>query len=751
MDERQGWLLDLYAGEEDGLVLWLLDEDGQRRRLTQPFPITFYASGPFPRLRELWRYLQINDLPLRLERQRKEDLFSGPLDVLAVQVANPAQQARLFQQVSRRFPDLDYFDADIPITVRYAARFQIFPLSHCRYKASEERVIQAITPLDDRWDTDPAMPPLRVLAVEPDVNPFHREPSYLYLRCGREQSRLALQPLSRFLLLFKAALRRHDPDVIMSNWGDTWLFPHLLEACQATESQSFNPNRDQGRDVIQRQENSYYTYGQVVYRGRQVHLSGRWHIDQWNAMMYGQYGLEGVLEQARVTGLPVQEVARKSPGAGITAMQMQVAISQGILVPYQKQQAEHFKTARDLIRADRGGLVYQPLVGLHSDVAEIDFISMYPSIMVHFNISPESVGQAGPESRLVPELGIPIDQSRTGLVPKTLEPLLAKRIAIKQRLAKMDRRDCRYKPLKARSDALKWLLVVCFGYLGYKNARFGRIESHESVTAYGREALLRAKEVAEDLGFTVLHMYVDGLWVKRPGRRQAADFQPLLDEITARCGLPIALEGIYRWIAFLPSRLDGRVPVPNRYFGIFEDGQLKARGIEIRRHDTPVFIARAQLAALRRVGKTPHGHRPEEALPAMIGPFRQSLARLRTGEVALEDLLVNQRLSRNLEAYRVPSPAAKAAMQLRAIGKEIRPGQRVQFIYTLGQPGVWAWDQPGQPPGSGVDVARYSELLLRAAAAITQPFGLNEGDTRDWIQGYACQKAFSFTEAASPI
>ena len=71
--------------------------------------------------------------------------------------------------------------------------------------------------------------------------------------------------------------------------------------------------------------------------------------------------------------------------------------------------------------------------------------------------------------------------------------------------------------------------MTCFGYLGYKNARFGRIEAHQAVTAYGREALLRAKEAAEDLGFTVLHMYVDGLWVHKPGCSQPQDVQPLLD------------------------------------------------------------------------------------------------------------------------------------------------------------------------------------------------------------------------------
>jgi DNA polymerase-2 len=205
-----------------------------------------------------------------------------------------------------------------------------------------------------------------------------------------------------------------------------------------------------------------------------VHLFGRWHIDVTNAMMYNDYGLAGIFEQARVTGLPVQEVARKSPGAGITAMQIITALQRGILVPHQKQQAERFKTARDLIRADRGGLVYQPTIGLHDDVAEIDFVSMYPSIMAHFNISPETVGERGKDVEGVPDLNICVDQTKLGLVPETLRSLLATRLALKQQLAQLNHQDCRYQGLKARAKALKWLLVVCFGYLGYKNARVNK-------------------------------------------------------------------------------------------------------------------------------------------------------------------------------------------------------------------------------------------------------------------------------------
>jgi len=75
-------------------------------------------------------------------------------------------------------------------------------------------------------------------------------------------------------------------------------------------------------------------------------------------------------------------------------------------------------------------MVYQPTIGLHEDVAEVDFVSMYPSIMAHFNISPETVllGEYHPRTRLAAH---PIGR---GLVPETLQPLLEKRIAIKSQL-----------------------------------------------------------------------------------------------------------------------------------------------------------------------------------------------------------------------------------------------------------------------------------------------------------------------------
>jgi DNA polymerase elongation subunit (family B) len=99
----------------------------------------------------------------------------------------------------------------------------------------------------------------------------------------------------------------------------------------------------------------------------------------------------------------------------------------------------------------------------------------------------------------------------------------------------------------------------------------------------------------------------------------------------------------------------------------------------------------------------------------------------------LEDFLVTLRVSRKLEEFRVPSPAALATAQLAAIGKTLRPGQHVRLLLTRGEPGVHAWDLPYAPPASALDLERYRVLLLRAAATVLQPLGLPEDRLESFI------------------
>jgi len=390
MPDLTGWLLDLYEEESGGLALWLIGDDGGRHRLRQDFSITFYAAGPNAQLKALWAWLKRHPLKPRLSRDQKRDILQdGLTTVLKIETENAFRQPQLFQEMARQFPELDYYDADLGITLRHMARFGTFPLARCYARADESRLVSELRVLDSAWDLDPPRAPLRVLSLRPDCDPAHAEPQTLIAAHEGREYHFSLEYERPLLINLRALLTRLDPDMLLTAYGDTWLLPRLMEL-GTRHNLPLPLSRDPQRGVMHKKEGSYFSYGQIIYRGQQILLYGRCHIDGRNAMMWQDYDLDGALENARITGLPIQTAARVSPGTGISSMQITTALRNDILVPWRKQAAEKPKTAADLIRYDQGGLVYQPITGLHFDVGMIDFISMYPSIMVRSNISPET-------------------------------------------------------------------------------------------------------------------------------------------------------------------------------------------------------------------------------------------------------------------------------------------------------------------------------------------------------------------------
>jgi DNA polymerase-2 len=737
MKEYTGWLFDLYAHPEKGLVVWLVGEDGRPYRFHQDFEITFYVGGPVPRLRELWTFLRTRE-KVKLVRTTREDLFDGPQDLMEVRVPDPFKYQRLFKQTRECFPDLIYYDVDIPLSLRFMAARNVFLMAHCKVAAQPDGNLIDITALDVPEELDPQLPQLRKLALSPDREPSSKTPPrYLLAKYGGFSIRAPLDKPRELLALLNGILSAYDPDVIQTRFGDTWLFP-LLEELSRQTGTPFHPNRDQSVPVLRRGEVTFFNYGRAHYRGPQVHLRGRWHIDVENCMTYGAYGLLGAIEQTRITGVPLQEMARRSPGAGVAAMQSLTALRRKVLIPYQHQKGEIRKTYAQLVRADRGGLILQPPIGIFANVAVLDFTSMMASIMIEFNVSPETVGAEDEAAFEIPELGIKIG-SQPGLMPQTLKPMRDKRLAIKRLLKSLDKKDPRYRSCRHRykpvMDGLKWLTVVAYGRLGFANSTFGRINAHEVVSYLSRKVILQAKSIAEDRGFTVLHLYVDSLFVSRPDA-SAEDFQTLADEIERETHLPIELQKIYPWFAFLGTRDNPNISVANRFYALSADGEHKIRGIALRRSDTPRFVANTQTQILNILAKEPDPARLAGLLPEALAVAREQLSLLKKREVPLEELVVSQTLSRELSEYSHFSAVASAARQLQLRGKSPRMGQRIRFIYT-GPGTAHAWDLPVAPDPRTVDLTRYREMILRAVYEVLHPLGMTEKMLRDWLFGGA--------------
>ena len=228
---------------------------------------------------------------------------------------------------------------------------------------------------------------------------------------------------------------------------------------------------------------------------------------------------------------------------------------------------------------------------------------------------------------------------------------------------------------------MKWLLVCCFGYTGYKNARFGKIEAHEAINAVARETLLVAKEIAENDGFQLIHALVDSLYVWKEGATRE-DFERLANEIETKTQLPLAIESVYRYVVFLPSKQYADVPVPNRFFAVGEDGELKVRGLECRRHDTAPLLKRMQHEVLAILAEA-HDF---ESYFTRSRPHAMVLAdyqeRLASGDVDIRELIVSKRITREPRDYQKAGVTAIAAQQLFGSGVKLRPGQTVEYVIT---------------------------------------------------------------------
>ena len=186
-------------------------------------------------------------------------------------------------------------------------------------------------------------------------------------------------------------------------------------------------------------------------------------------------------------------------------------------------------------------------------------------------------------------------------------------------------------------------------------------------------------QIAEARGYQMLHALTDSLWLQRDEMNQE-DLLALCAEITQATGIEMSLEGLYRWIVFLPSKVNPKRPVPARYFGVFQNGELKARGLAYRRHDTPPFISAVQQEMLAIVSQADMLDELRERQAEAAALLELRCAELASGAVPLSQLVIQQTLSRAPEDYAVATRTALAAQQLIDEGIPVHPGESVGHV-----------------------------------------------------------------------
>ena len=740
LSEIEGWILDAYPGHADEMVIWLKTANFRTVRLSDNWNNAIYVTAE--RKKDLEnlskeRFIQ-NYLHSSHFVRKRENVFDyHETETLKLLLRRGNDSERLAKVIEKSAP-YGYFriyNADLLPEQAYFIEKDLFPLAHVRAKETGDDKIKW-TLLDSVESEDYEIPFLKKATLRVDVDTVDIIPKFsdqiraitifndektLEIKDGSEKEKI---------LTLVEAVRGIDPDILFFEEGDDFTTHYLAERAYVNGIlDKLILSRDQiALQRFERRGSSYFAYGRILHTPTSHRLYGRINLDTKNYFVFEECGLDGLFEVSRLCRIPLHKGSRASIGKCLSSMQFYTAHNDNLLIPWKPTRAEIPKTGRTLLIGDRGGFIFEPKIGIHEQVGEIDFTSLYPFIMKKFNISAETIlcKCCKDSSIRVPDVDYNVCEKRTGIIPQSLELIIQKRINYKKK-NETDDLDLQ-KKYNARVSALKGILVCSFGYLSYRNAKFGLIDCHIAVCAYARKILLDTVRIAERRGFEVIHGIVDSLWVKK-SRGRKVDFIELCEEIEDEIGLPLSFEGIYRWIAFLPSRMHADVPVLNRYFGIFEDGSMKLRGIELRRRDTIKLVSDCQREILQLFSAAESAKEVEMLIPNALVILNSYIEMIRNGTVPISDLIIINRLSKNFNEYRSNISQAIAVKQLAEEGLELMAGQSVSYIITKFKSKIPLEKvRPLQlvDAKTKYDKERYIELLIRGISTILQPFRYDE-------------------------
>lgn len=226
-------------------------------------------------------------------------------------------------------------------------------------------------------------------------------------------------------------------------------------------------------------------------------------------------------ELTRIIGQPLSDISRMASGQMIEWFLIRKAYEYGELVPNKPSQYEYSKRRG---RTYVGGYVKDPVKGLHENIVSFDFKSLYPSIIISKNISPDTIIKRETEEEYytAPEVPHKFRKEPPGFIPSIIGELLQERAKIKKLIEKTDD-SVEQRILNVQQEALKTLANSMYGVYGYARFRWYRHECADAVTAWGRDYIKKTMKRAEDFGFKAIYADTDGFYATYTGKLEKID------------------------------------------------------------------------------------------------------------------------------------------------------------------------------------------------------------------------------------
>ena len=380
-----------------------------------------------------------------------------------------------------------------------------------------------------------------------------------------------------------------------------------------------------------------------------------------------------IMELSKLVGTIPFDTCRLTYGQLTENFLLREAYQRNILAPNRPSQQR--RTDRRNEGAYSGGFVYTPDSGLYENIALFDFRSLYPTVMVAHNISPDTLDVDGCEEAFqLEDFDYDFCQDEQGFFPELIEGLVEERYEIKNEMKQKDKSSAEYQSLYNRQQAEKILANSFYGYLGYNGARWYSRESAEATTAMGRKYIEDTIDTAEDLGFEVVYGDTDSVFLKKEDIREEMDeFLNIVNDDLPEF-MELEFEGFFTRGLFTST--ESGEGAKKKYALLDEEGSMKITGFEQVRRDWSPIAKETQKKVLRAV--------LEDDVDKAVKIVEDTIENLQSGEVPVEKLKIYTTLTKPPEEYGSTAPHVEAAKKAKKKGDDIPPETTITYVITSG-------------------------------------------------------------------
>ncbi|MFH1393370.1 MAG: DNA-directed DNA polymerase [Candidatus Micrarchaeota archaeon] len=664
------------------------------------------------------------------------------------------------------------FEYNIPFARRFIFDYRLTPLHIISYER-EGPVIKKILKVT------PGEPELSALAFDIETyNPVgmpreKKDPAIMISYCGKKKGVLTWKESDRefveslgsekeMLERFSEIVRKEDPDILYGYNSGNFDIPYLMARAEATKADfsiwkgSSAPRkltkgqvtgiRVPGRihvdlyplvrflgiiGIIKAQRFTLDSIAKEVLGKRKIEIEKETMWKDWDsgnidklldyslvdselAMELGERFIPIGMELSSLVRLPLFETVLSTSGQMVENLLMAEASGRGMLIPSKPGGDTIHERLNDPIQ---GAFVKLPEPGIYENMAVLDFRGLYPSIIISYNIDPDTLTGGDGDAHISPT-GAKFIKSTKGLVPSVLEHLVDLRAQLKAQLRAMDKDSDEYVRMSARSHAIKIVSNSFYGYLGYARSRWYSRPCAESVTAWGRKHINETIKKAEESGFQVLYADTDSVFLIHKDRDSVIRF---MDEVNASLPekMELELEGFYPRGVFVSKKGGGERGAKKKYALIGEDGRIKIRGFELVRRDWSPIAKNTQKQVLEAILK-------DGSKEKAVKIVRDTIRRLQEGDVPIDELAISTQLNKDISKYEIVSPELSAAKKMLKRGLLIEQGSIISYVITQGGGSISERAEPADS-AKNYDADYYlNNQLLPAVMKILKELGYDE-------------------------